>query len=61
VSFTVKPSASAEKALGKALEKGRGLSVTATLTFRSSLGGSPVRHTRSVTDRLQKPDRKGRG
>ncbi len=60
VSFTVKPSASAAKALGKALGKGRGLSVTATLTFRSSLGGSPVLHTRSLTDRLQKPDRKGR-
>jgi hypothetical protein len=54
VSFTVNPSASAAKALKNALKKGQGLSVTAALTFQSSLGGSPVLHTRSITDRLKK-------
>jgi hypothetical protein len=54
VSFTVNPSASAAKALKNALKKGQGLSVTAALTFQSSLGGSPVLHARSITDRLKK-------
>jgi hypothetical protein len=59
-SFTVKPSAAAERALQSALEKGRGLSVTATLTFQSSLGGSPVSHARAINDRLARSDEKGR-
>jgi YVTN family beta-propeller protein len=52
-SFTVKPSASALKALHDALEHRRGLSVTATLTFQSSLGGRPTSHTRTLTITLK--------
>ncbi len=54
VSFTVKPTASALKALQDALKHKRGLPVTATLTFQSSLGGSPTSHTQSVTITLKK-------
>jgi YVTN family beta-propeller protein len=54
VSFTVKPTASALKALQGALKHKRGLPVTATLTFQSSLGGSPTSHTQSVSIKLKK-------
>jgi hypothetical protein len=53
-SFTVKPTASALEALHYALKHKRGLPVTATLTFQSSLGGSPTSHTQSVTITLKK-------
>jgi hypothetical protein len=59
-SFTVKPSASAAKALRNALKKKQGLSVTATLTFRTSLGASAVSHTLSITDRLKQREMKGK-
>jgi hypothetical protein len=59
VSFTVKPSASAMDALERALGRGRGVSVVATLTFQSALGGSPVVHTRSITDRLTRTGERG--
>ncbi len=52
-SFTVKPSASALKALHHALEHKRGLPVTATLTFQSSLGGLPTSHTQTLTITLK--------
>ena len=52
-SFTVKPSASARKALHDALEHKRALPVTATLTFRSSLGGLPTSHTQRLTITLK--------
>ncbi len=52
-SFTVKPSASALKALHHALAHKRGLPVTATLTFQSSLGGLPTSHTQTLTIRLK--------
>jgi hypothetical protein len=61
VSFTVKPSASAKKALEKALKKHRGLSVTAVLTFQSSGGGSPVAHTWSIIVKLSKTVAASRG
>jgi hypothetical protein len=54
VKFAVKPSASAKKALENALNKHRGLSVAALLTFQSSGGGSPVSHRRSITVKLRK-------
>jgi hypothetical protein len=57
VSFTVSPSPSARTALKRALKKGRGLPVTATLTFQSSRGGSPVLHPQSITVRLKKAQR----
>jgi hypothetical protein len=50
VSFTVKPSASASKAL----KKKRGLSATAILSYQSARGGGPVSHVVSVTDNLTK-------
>jgi YVTN family beta-propeller protein len=52
-SFTVTPTAAARKALQDALAHG-GLPVTATTTFRSSLGGSPISHTQSLTIKLKK-------
>jgi hypothetical protein len=54
VTFTVKPSASARQALRRALQHRKGLPVMAVLVFRSSLGGAPVIHTRSLTVRLKK-------
>jgi PKD repeat protein len=52
--FTVKPSTSALKALKNALKRKKGLPVTATLTFQSSLGGSPVSHTQTLIVKLKK-------
>lgn len=60
VKFTVKLSASAKKALANALKKGRGLPVTAILTFQSSLGGAPVSHTRPIVVKLSRAGRKGK-
>ncbi|MFI4984753.1 MAG: PKD domain-containing protein [Solirubrobacterales bacterium] len=54
VSFTLKPSSSALKALRNALKQRNGLPVTTTLTFQSSLGGSPVSHSRLLTIKLKK-------
>ena len=54
VSFTLKPSASALKALKNAVKQRKALPVTMTLTFQSSLGGSPVSHTQSLAVRLKK-------
>jgi PKD repeat protein len=54
VSFTLKPSASAAKALKNALRKGRGVPVSVALTFQSSRGGSPVTHVLSLTVKLKK-------
>ena len=54
VSFTVRPSAAASKALRSALTQRKGLPVAATLTFRSSLGGGPVTHKQSLTPRLKR-------
>ena len=54
VTFTVKPSAAAMKALKNALKQKKGLPVTMTLTFQSARGGRPVSHTQSLTVRLKK-------
>jgi hypothetical protein len=53
-SFTVTPSASALKALKTALSHHRGVTVTATLSFQSALGGAPVTETQTITDKLAK-------
>jgi hypothetical protein len=53
VSFSIKPSALALKALALAAKRGQGLLVTATLSYKSALGGPPVTHTRSFSDRLE--------
>ncbi len=50
VSFTVEPSTSARRALETAVLRGRGLPVSATLTFQSALGAAAVSHTRLITD-----------
>ena len=55
VSFTVKPSANASKALKYALQHRKTLSVTATLTYRSARGGTPTTRSRTVRDKLAKP------
>jgi PKD repeat protein len=54
VTFKLKPSTSALKALKNALKHKRGLPVTATFTFQSARGGSPVSHTQSLTVKLKK-------
>jgi PKD repeat protein len=61
VSFAVRPSAYARTALAQAFERGRGLPVTATLMFRSSLGGDPVAHMWSIVDMLERRSKQGRG
>ena len=53
VTFTVRPSASAMRALRSALRQKRGLPVSVRLTFRSRLGGVSVSHTYSLTVRLK--------
>jgi hypothetical protein len=60
VTFKATPSSSARKALANALARGRGLPVTALLSFRSSLGGSSVSHTYFFTSRLGKQARAAR-
>ena len=52
---TLKPSASALKALKKALKQGKGIPVSVVLKFQSSLGGAPVAHTQTV---IVKPKKK---
>lgn len=54
VSVTLKPSSSAAKALKKALRKGKGVPVSAMLSFRSSRGGSPVSRMLTLTVKLKK-------
>lgn len=53
VVFKLKPSASALRALKTALKQKKSLPVTATFTFQSSLGGSPVSHTQTIAVKLK--------
>jgi hypothetical protein len=53
VTVTLKPSASALKALKSALRHKKGVSVSIELTFQSSLGGPPVKHTQTVIAKLK--------
>ena len=53
VRLTITPSASASKALKTALKHKKGLPVSASLTFQSSRGGSPVTHAQSLTVKLK--------
>jgi PKD repeat protein len=50
----LKPTASALKALKRALRRKRAITVTIVLTFQSSRGGAPVTHARSVTVKPRK-------
>ncbi|MEA2314285.1 MAG: hypothetical protein QOI03_977, partial [Solirubrobacteraceae bacterium] len=54
VTITIKPGAAALKALKNALRKKKGLTVSAQITFRSSLGAAAVAHSVTFTDRLKK-------
>jgi hypothetical protein len=54
VIFKLRPSASALKMLKAALKQKKGVLVTATFTFQSSRGGSPVSHTQTLADKLKK-------
>jgi hypothetical protein len=54
VTFRLKPSASGLKALKNALKQKKGLPVTATFTFQSTRGGSPVSRTRTITVKLRR-------
>jgi hypothetical protein len=54
VTITLKPSASGLKALKNALRHKKGLPVTVSFTFQSSLGGSPFSHSQTVTVKLKK-------
>jgi hypothetical protein len=60
VSFTVTPSAAARRALQAAPRKGRGLTVSAVVSFQAS-GGRPASHTYSLTDRLRPTGRHSHG
>ncbi|HEX4188920.1 MAG TPA: hypothetical protein VHY83_13575 [Solirubrobacteraceae bacterium] len=53
VIFKLRPSPNALKALKNALKQSRGLLVTATFTFQSSRGGSPVTHTQTLRVKLK--------
>jgi hypothetical protein len=55
VTVTLKPSASAAKALKSAAKQSKGIAVSVVLTFRSSLGGAPVSHPQTV---IVKPKKK---
>jgi hypothetical protein len=54
VSFTVRPSRAALKALKTALKQRRSLPVRITLTFQAAGGGTPVSQTQSVSVRPRK-------
>jgi PKD repeat protein len=54
VTVTLKPSASALKALKSALKHKKGVPISIVLTFQSSLGGAPVKHTQTVIVKLKK-------
>jgi hypothetical protein len=58
VTFTVKPSAAATKALKTALKHHRGVKVTAGLSFQSALGGGPASRTQAITVKLKKAKRR---
>ena len=58
VTITIKPSASATKALKQALKRKKGLTVHGTLSFQSAHGGLPVLHASTVVDKLKKPKHK---
>ncbi len=54
VTFTLKPTASARRALQFALKHKKGLPVTVTLTFQSLRGGAPASKTITITVKLRK-------
>jgi len=54
VLFKLRPSPSALKALKNALKQKKGLLVTASFTFQSSLGGNPVSRTQTITVKLKR-------
>lgn len=54
VTVTLKPSASAVKALRNALKHKKSVPVSIVLTFQSSLGGAPVSHALTVTVKPKK-------
>jgi hypothetical protein len=51
LTVTLRPTASALKALRRALKQKRAITVTVVMTFQSSHGGAPVTHARTVTVR----------
>jgi hypothetical protein len=61
MSFVIRPSVSARSALEAALKQDRGLSVTATLTFQSSLGSPPVSQMRLIAVALKQTSKHGKG
>jgi hypothetical protein len=54
VIFKLRPSATAMKMLQSAFRHKHGVLVTATFTFQSSLGGSPVTHRQALLDKLKR-------
>jgi PKD repeat protein len=54
VTITLKPSASALKALKAALKQRKGVPVAIVLSFQSARGGTPVSHAQTVTVKLKK-------
>jgi PKD repeat protein len=54
VTFTIRPSSSALKALRNALKQRKGVPVAAAFTFQSARGGGPVSHAKSSMVKLKK-------
>jgi len=54
VSFTLKPTPSALKALRRALKQRRGLPVLAVFSFQASAAGEPTSHAQSLLVRLKR-------
>jgi hypothetical protein len=54
VTFVIKPSRSASKALKSVGGRKKGVPVSLNLTYQSSLGGAPVSHTATLTDKLKR-------
>ena len=50
--ITIRPTALARKALASLVARRHGLPVSASLTYQSSLGGTPVTQRRLISDRL---------
>jgi trimeric autotransporter adhesin len=55
--FTVKPNAAGSKALKRALSHHKTLTLTATLSFQSNHGGSPVVHVQTISFKPVKPSK----
>jgi len=54
VTFVIRPSASATRALKSRAGRRNGVPVSLSIRYQSSLGGAPVSHTASLTVKLKR-------